>query len=96
MPRLEVLELNNEGHVNFFSEESSATLDVCCDCEMDWGESEWAEDENGGVREKVRRATGQDPPENFLLGIGCEHPSYDEMDYTCAFCGKALTQEEDG
>lgn len=26
---------------------------------------------------------------------GCDHPPYDECDYTCEKCGKLLTEEDD-
>lgn len=96
MPRLEVIEINDQGYMDFFSDEPSATIDVCAQCDENTAGSEWMEDDDDEVRQLVKNATGQDSPPNFMLGGGCEHPSYDEMDYTCAFCGKQLQEREDG
>lgn len=91
-----MLELDDQGHLDLLSDEPSDTIDVCSSCNESSDESEWMEDENDEMRKAVKKATGKDPPANFLLSGGCEHPSYDEMDYNCAFCGKTLTQKEDG
>lgn len=78
--------------------EGSQTVDLCEQCEVRYNSTHIyiPEASNSNYPVWLERALGQKVMDPFWLDGPCDHPSYDEMEYQCAACGAALTQEVDG
>lgn len=76
--------------------ETPSEYDICADCEDEWDLV------GGGVGlDEITDWDGQalapekgEPPGDYNLAGDVEHPSYESWTYSCAVCGKALTEED--
>jgi hypothetical protein len=93
MPRLEVMpgdEATTIAHDRWLLRgDGCTTFDLCKGC---------AKEVDGlnlrDINNKLEPQNGEPKGSYVLLAGDCEHPPYEENDYSCVVCGEALTEKD--